>query len=226
LNNSLFVIERARAEDAAALLDYLKIVGGETENLSFGAEGVPLDLETEQDYLRSQCESADNVQYLAKVDGEIIGTASLNRKPRRMSHRGEFGISLKKAWWGCGAASALTEAILAFAKENGFEQLNLEVRSSNARAIHLYEKYGFRKLCTFSHFFKINGITIVFITKLTVYQFSSIIFDNFTKWIVHWLHNHHGISFFGKCLNTCSKCINDSCSKCYPFWFDRISVSC
>lgn len=100
MNNSLFVIERARAEDAAALLDYLKIVGGETENLSFGAEGVPLDLEAEKDYLRSQCESADNVQYLAKVDGEIIGTASLNRKPRRMSHRGKFGISLKKSMVG------------------------------------------------------------------------------------------------------------------------------
>ena len=162
MNNSLFVIERARTEDAAALLDYLKIVGGETENLSFGAEGVPLDLEAEKDYLRSQCESADNVQYLAKMDGEIIGTASLNRKPRRMSHRGEFGISLKKAWWGCGAASELTEAILAFAKENGFEQLNLEVRSSNARAIRLYEKHGFRKLCTFPRFFKINGEYIDF----------------------------------------------------------------
>ena len=74
-----------------------------------------------------------------------------------MSHRGVFGISLKKAWWGCGAASALTEAILAFVRENGFEQLDLEVRSSNARAIHLYEKYGFRKLCTFPNFFKING---------------------------------------------------------------------
>lgn len=162
MNNSLFVIERARAEDAAALLDYLKIVGGETENLSFGAEGVPLSLEAEQAYLRAQCESTDNVQYLAKVDGEIIGTASLNRKPRRMSHRGEFGISLKKAWWGCGAASALMEAILAFAKENGFEQLNLEVRSSNVRAIRLYEKYGVRKLCTFPLFFKINGEYIDF----------------------------------------------------------------
>ena len=157
MNNSLFVIERARAEDAAALLDYLKIVGGETENLSFGAEGVPLSLEAEQDYLRSQYGSADNAQYFAKVDGEIIGTTSLNRRSNRMSHRGVFGISLKKAWWGCGAAPALMKAILAFAKENGFEQLNLEVRSSNARAIHLYEKYGFRKLCTFPHFFEING---------------------------------------------------------------------
>ena len=157
LNNSLFVIDRARAEDAAALLDYLKFIGGETDNLSFGAEGVPLSVEEEQAYLRAQCDSADNAQYFAKVDGEIIGTASLNRRSNRMSHRGVFGISLKKAWWGCGAASALTEAILAFAKENDFEQLNLEVRSDNARAIRLYEKYGFRKLCTFPHFFKING---------------------------------------------------------------------
>lgn len=162
MNNSLFVIERARAEDAAALLDYLKIVGGETENLSFGAEGVSLDLEAEQNYLRMQSESTDNVQYLAKVKDEIIGTASLNRKHKRMSHRGEFGISLKKAWWGCGAASALTEAILSFAKENDFRQLNLEVRSDNFRAIHLYEKYGFRKLCTFPAFFRINGQDIDF----------------------------------------------------------------
>ena len=162
MNNSTYVIERAQAEDAAALLEYLKIVGGETENLSFGAEGVPLSLETEREYLRSQYVSADNVQYLAKVDGEIIGTASLNRKPRRMSHRGEFGISLKKAWWGCGAASALTEAVLLFAKENGFEQLNLEVRSDNVRAIRLYERFGFRKLCTFPRFFRIDGEYIDF----------------------------------------------------------------
>ena len=162
MNNSLLVIVRARPEDAAELLDYLKIVGGETENLSFGAEGVPLGLEAEQDYLRAQSGSPDNVQYLAKVDGEIIGTASLNRRPNRMHHRGVFGISLKKAWWGCGAASALTEAVLAFARGNGFEQLNLEVRSSNTRAIRLYEKYGFQKLCTFPHFFKINGAYVDF----------------------------------------------------------------
>ena len=152
-----FIIERARGENAAALLEYLKAVGGETDNLSFGAEGVPLGVEDERAYLRNQENSRDNVQYIAKADGEIIGTSSLNRKPRRMSHRGEFGISLKKAWWGRGVGSALTEAILAFAAENGFEQLNLEVRSDNIRAIRLYEKYGFRKLCTFPAFMKING---------------------------------------------------------------------
>ena len=46
--NREFNVVRARAEDAAALLEYLKIVGGETENLSFGAEGVPIPPEAEE----------------------------------------------------------------------------------------------------------------------------------------------------------------------------------
>lgn len=155
-------IVRACAEDAYALLEFLKIVGGETDNLSFGAEGVPMGLENEKSYLSSQVGSADNVQYLAKHNGEIVGTASLNRKPRRMSHRGEIGISLKKAYWGLGIASSMMERILEFAQDNGFEQLDLEVRSDNDRAIRLYEKFGFQKLCTFPAFFKINGQYIDF----------------------------------------------------------------
>ena len=162
MKNTNVEIVRAQAEDAAALLDYLKIVGGETDNLSFGAEGVPLDVEAEKAYLGMQAKSCDSIQLLAKVNGEIIGTASLSRKQRRMGHRAEFGIGLKKAWWGCGAASALMERILAFAKETGVEQVNLEVRSDNKRAIALYEKFGFRKLCTFPGFFKINGEMIDF----------------------------------------------------------------
>lgn len=37
-----FIIVRAGVEDAAALLEYQKIVGGETDNLNYGAEGVSL----------------------------------------------------------------------------------------------------------------------------------------------------------------------------------------
>lgn len=152
-----FIIVRAGVEDAAALLEYQKIVGGETDNLNYGAEGVSLSPEAMQARLREQTGPADHVRYLAKANGEIIGTASLNRRHKRMNHRSDFGISVKKVWWGSGAASALMEAILAFARENGFEQLDLEVRSDNARAIRLYEKYGFHRLCTVPAFFKING---------------------------------------------------------------------
>ena len=106
-----------------ALLECLRIIGGETENLSYGAEGPSRGVEAEQSYLREQEDSVNNVQYVARSGGESIGTVSLRRKHKRMRHRGELAICLKKAWWGSGAASAMMEAILAFARENGFEQL-------------------------------------------------------------------------------------------------------
>ena len=145
--------------------EYMKMIVSEKElcisNEADSSSSVR-HVEAETQYLAVQVASKDNVQYLAWADGQIIGDASLNRKPRRMSHRGEFGISVRKAYWGCGAASALMEAILAFAVENGFEQINLEVLSDNLRAIRLYEKFGFRKLCTFPAFFKLNGQYIDF----------------------------------------------------------------
>lgn len=155
-------IVRAKGQDAEELLEYLKIIGSETDNLSFGAEGILLDVEEERKYLDELAKSLNDIQLLAKANGEIIGTASLIRKKNRMRHRAEFGISVKKAWWGCGVASTLMEYILLFAKSTGVEQINLEVRSDNKRAIALYKKFGFHKLCTFPGFFKINGELVDF----------------------------------------------------------------
>ena len=40
-----FVITEAAPKDAGELLEYLKIVGSETDNLSFGAQGLPISVE-------------------------------------------------------------------------------------------------------------------------------------------------------------------------------------
>ena len=128
MEQTTFEIVRAQAQDAAALLEYLKIIGGETDDLSFGPEGVPLTVEAEQAYLAMQAQSHEHIQLLAKVNGEIIGTASLNRKPNRMNHRAEFGISLNKAWWDCKRGDSVGEGVLTFVREAGVEQVDLEVR--------------------------------------------------------------------------------------------------
>ena len=43
-----FSVERARPEDAAALIEFLRVVGGESDNLTFGAEGIPVTVEEEE----------------------------------------------------------------------------------------------------------------------------------------------------------------------------------
>ena len=52
--------------------------------------------------------------------------------------------------------------IIAFARENDFEVIDLQVRSDNKSAIHLYEKYGFQKIGEHPAFFKISDENISF----------------------------------------------------------------
>ena len=156
------IIKRASPTDAAEILEYLKIVGSETDNLTFGKEGLPFTAEDEESYIAKIQSSCDDIMLVAKNNGKIVGTASLTRFPRRMSHRGDFSVSVLKNYWNMGIGSRLISSILDFAKENHFEIIDLQVRSDNAGAIHLYEKYGFEKIGTHPAFFKIGTNEIPF----------------------------------------------------------------
>lgn len=89
-----FMIEQAKPQGAALLHDYTRAIGGETDNLSFGAEDIHINVERKAKQLAEQENSRDSVLFVARANGEIIGDASLNRLPRRMNHRGEFGIAV------------------------------------------------------------------------------------------------------------------------------------
>ncbi len=149
-------IQKASPVDAAQILEYLKQVGGETDNLTFGAEGLPFTIEQEASFISGLEASDDGAMFVAKDGEKIIGSATISRMPRRMSHRGDFGISILKDYWNKGIGGQLLSAVIDFAKQNSFEIIDLQVRSDNPAAIHLYEKYGFEKLFTYPGFFKIN----------------------------------------------------------------------
>ena len=135
----------ADPDDAPAILAYLTRVGAETANLSFGAEGPPTGEEEERAFL-ARVRASDNALFvLAECDGEIVGAVSFQGGNRRRTrHVGEFGISVARAFWSAGVGRALLEALLAWAAAGGVvRKINLRVRADNARAIALYERYGF-----------------------------------------------------------------------------------
>lgn len=155
-------IEKATCKDADEMLQYLKQIGAETDNLSFGAEGLPFTTEAEAAYISQIENSRDAIMLVAKEEGKIVGDASLSRLPRRMKHRGDLGISVLKEYWNEGIGSRLLLEIIKFAKENSFDVIDLQVRSDNLPAIHLYEKFGFEKIGTHPAFFKIGNEEISF----------------------------------------------------------------
>ena len=150
------IIKEAKPEDAAKLIEYTKIVGAQTDNLSFGREGAGDTPEVEE-FIKRISSDSKSVMYFAWKNDDIVGCANISGMKRRMSHRANFAISVAKSEWGSGIGSALLEKCISFAKDNEIEIINLDTRSDNIRAISLYKKFGFIKIGRMPAFSKING---------------------------------------------------------------------
>ena len=149
-------IKEASLDDADAIIAYTKRIGGESDNLSYGADGLSLTTEQEKAFLQNMKDDRRSVFYCAWKNNELVGTGSISGLPRRMNHRAELGISVVKSEWNHGIGSMLLERLIEYARQNNIEIINLEVRSDNVHAIHLYNKYGFRHIGTSPAFFKIK----------------------------------------------------------------------
>lgn len=153
------IYREAEPSDAGKFLEYSKIVGSETDNLTFGAEGLPLTISQEADFIRKFAGNPGSIMIVAFDEGELIGTGAVSvvsGKPR-FAHRREIAISVRKDYWGKGIGTGIMNVLMDFAKKSGAEVLELEVRSDNEAAISLYKKFGFEKIGTNEKFFKING---------------------------------------------------------------------
>ena len=95
--------------------------------------------------LRTKYKLAYEAEILAVVDGQIVGTAGIEKvgKHEKLSHRCDFGVSVDKEFWGLGIGSALLDACIECAKKAGYKQMELEVVAENDRAVKMYEKAGF-----------------------------------------------------------------------------------
>ena len=63
-------------------------------------------------------------------------------------------VAVAKEHWGRGIATAMLSALMERGKHRGVSAYTLEVRESNASAIHLYEKLGFVKVGIRKNFYE------------------------------------------------------------------------
>lgn len=152
-------IRPAQPSDAEQILNHTKICGGETDNMSYGAEGFNITVEEEEKILERIEKSHKQAIFVAEADGQIVGTGTYTGSHnKRMAHRGSIGLCVQKLYWGQGIGSSLMEALIDFGKNTAKAKIiSLGVRSDNQAAIHLYEKYGFKKIGTFEGYYEIEG---------------------------------------------------------------------
>ena len=152
-------VREAVPADAEKLLEFTRIVGGESDNLTFGAEGLPVTVEQERAYLETVRQDLRHVFLTVWSGEELIATADLFSSAReRLKQYGRIAVSVRKAYWGQGVGSRLMEELLKYAEVMGVRYLSLEVRSDNEAAKALYRKYGFEKTGVYPGYLCIDGV--------------------------------------------------------------------
>jgi putative acetyltransferase len=83
---------------------------------------------------------------VAVIDGKVIGSIGLSRFEARRAHVGYIGMAVHDAYAGRGAGTAMMAAVVDLA-DNWLQlkRLELGVYTDNARAIALYERFGFER---------------------------------------------------------------------------------
>lgn len=145
------VLRAAVPEDAADLIQYLKVTSGETPFLIREPDEITITMESEVAFIQNKIDSERELMLLAFVDGKHVGNCSLmSLAPyKRYQHRCDVAIALYQEYCGCGIGKAMLETVLDIATNLGYEQAELEVVADNQKAIALYESLGFVKYGTF-----------------------------------------------------------------------------
>jgi putative acetyltransferase len=93
---------------------------------------------------RLEARAPGGIHLGAEIEGKLVGTLSMRQNDGRRSHSASFGLGVHDAFQGRGVGRALLGAALDHADRWwGVRRIELTVYADNARAIGLYEKFGF-----------------------------------------------------------------------------------
>lgn len=146
-DNRICILRSVEVKDAMDMIEYLRIVSSETPFLLRNEDEVTYTIEAEEKILDDKRNNPREIMMVAEVEGIIAGNCGIasNGNLRRVYHRCDFAIAIKKIYWGLGVGSAMIEYALSLAKKMGYEQAELEVVDGNNRAKSLYERFGFKE---------------------------------------------------------------------------------
>ena len=88
-------------------------------------------------------QSKDTLYLAVRKSGQLIGYCGLLQS---FDEADITNVAVEETYRGCGVASRMLEQLMELGKARGILRYTLEVRVSNASAIHLYEKLGFRSV--------------------------------------------------------------------------------
>jgi len=141
----IVVLRTPKWEDLDDLLELINSVVDEGADITRDEK---ISREEEIDWLSrllTQIERGSTFFLVAEVKGRIIASADINRQGGFQKHVGVVGIVIKKDFRELGIGTVMMRVLIEQSKKMGIKILTLTAYSTNKRAIHVYEKVGFRQ---------------------------------------------------------------------------------
>ena len=141
-NGSSATLDWLKKSDLPEVVDALNSVIREDKYLLLTDEIV--DMELERRWFRQAQET--HMQYLvARVNGKVAGAANLEPHIGKRAHVAQLDIYLIKEFRDLGLGTLLIQELIDVAKKNGLKVVQLSTFATNKRAMHVYQKCGFKK---------------------------------------------------------------------------------
>jgi len=151
-NDQTVVLRSIRWEDLPSLVDFANSL---VEDRDIDPDfGILLDrkqtLETEADFLgnwMAGVEKGEQVHVVADVDGKLVGNSDVTRgKFNDEFYHGKLGIALRRDYRDLGIGAEMMKTLIDESRKLGLKTIELETFATNPRAIHVYEKVGFKQV--------------------------------------------------------------------------------
>ena len=102
-------------------------------------------------------EKGEVLRLVAEVEGKVIAGSELRKRSGHSRHVGNIGVGIRRGYRDIGIGTEIMRTLTAHAKTMGLGLIDLAVASSSKRAIHVYEKVGFKETGRIPKFYYRDG---------------------------------------------------------------------
>ena len=138
-------IRDVMTQDAEPLVAFRQRLFGETDFLLYGPGEYLMTAEEVSSQIERASQIPTNRNLIAEDDEGFVGFLSIiGSSVPRLRHSAHLALGVLRSAWGRGVATDLMNEALRWAPTVGLSRLELSVMTTNARAIALYERLGFK----------------------------------------------------------------------------------
>lgn len=158
-DGQVLIVREAEPDDARAALAYVDAVGAESDFLTFAPGEFGYTEAQERAYIADSASADHRLFVVGEIDDVLVSLLGFSGGERpRLRHTGEFGLSVRKAYWGMGIGGLMVDTLVRWAQEGGIiRKINLRVRTDHSRAIALYQRKGFAIEGTITRAVRVKG---------------------------------------------------------------------